>query len=261
LQQQPENILSISRIMSTDTHHNQLSSSSTTTTTTTTTTTSTTKDLCTSQILVPSLNLQSSQDPTPIENDLFVETKEHTIPGYLFTFEEDRLIKRTLFTLLIQRELNSLKKSPTLEGIGGTLYIRYLFQRLIAEFPFLREQGPTFWGKVALLSDRLAKLGIDSSTELPQDSKAEHLWYRLEKLSVLFFDSKIQTPASQCQGVEEEDAVSIALLKQISESAAKKSSTSRVATSRQATEFAELLNSFLKNLVNSGTKKESESVP
>ncbi|KAG0364262.1 hypothetical protein BGZ54_007688 [Gamsiella multidivaricata] len=125
----------------------------------------------------------------------------------LLTPSQEHYLKKYLFGVLINNELELLQKDPfqTLPNLGGpfdlkdehadsaTPFLRYLFESIVVPFPFLTSSRGELWPKLELFLHEWAKIDAGNGVERDEIIRRRRLKNKGERTMVLMYSMAVKT--------------------------------------------------------------------
>ncbi|KAF9963099.1 hypothetical protein BGZ65_006011, partial [Modicella reniformis] len=120
---------------------------------------------------------------------------------------QEHYLKKYLFSVLINKELNRLQKHPyeTLPNLGGpfdlkdehanstTPFLRYLFESVVVPFPFLTSTKGALWPKLQIFMEEWAKIEAGNGVEREEIIRRKRIKNKGERTMVLMYSLAIKT--------------------------------------------------------------------
>ncbi|KAI8357990.1 hypothetical protein B0O80DRAFT_495769 [Mortierella sp. GBAus27b] len=125
----------------------------------------------------------------------------------LLTTMQEHYLKKYLFSVLLNKELDRLQKNPyeTLPNLGGpfdlqdkhanstTPFLRYLFESVVVPFPFLTSGKGALWPKLQLFMEEWAKIEAGNGVEREEMIRRNRIKNKGERSMVLLYSLAIKT--------------------------------------------------------------------
>ncbi|KAF9350210.1 hypothetical protein BGX34_001352 [Mortierella sp. NVP85] len=125
----------------------------------------------------------------------------------LLTTTQEHYLKKYLFGVLLNKELDRLQKDPygTLPNLGGpfdlkdehanstTPFLRYLFESIVVPFPFLTSSKGALWPKLQHFMEEWSKIEASSGVEREEIIRRKRIKNKGERTMVLLYSLAIKT--------------------------------------------------------------------
>ncbi|KAK3807759.1 MAG: hypothetical protein J3Q66DRAFT_84238 [Benniella sp.] len=125
----------------------------------------------------------------------------------LLTTMQEHYLKKYLFGVLLNKELDRLQKNPyeTLPNLGGpfdlkdehanstTPFLRYLFESIVVPFPFLTSSKGALWPKLQHFMEEWSKIEASSGVEREEIIRRKRIKNKGERTMVLMYSLAIKT--------------------------------------------------------------------
>eukprot|EP01103_Thecamoeba_quadrilineata_P016307 TRINITY_DN5415_c0_g1_i1.p1 TRINITY_DN5415_c0_g1~~TRINITY_DN5415_c0_g1_i1.p1 ORF type:complete len:632 (+),score=151.04 TRINITY_DN5415_c0_g1_i1:34-1896(+) len=116
--------------------------------------------------------------------------------NYGLTYEQDKYLKKQLFTYIITKEIRQILENPSIEAVNKTRYLNFMFQKFVSDFPLLKSKDKTFWEHVNQLIQHIHSMRLSNANERGKVTTTDKFWRRIEKIVVIAFRNIVRTPVS-----------------------------------------------------------------